>query len=336
MTLPFTGGALRRRGCLAAAALALLGTLAPAAQAQDDFPSRNLTLIVPYPAGGANDAVGRLIGQKMAEVLGQAVVVDNRPGAGTAIGTAMAARAPSDGYTLVLGSLASHAVTPNLLGYKVAGYDPVADFAPLGLIGKAPIIATVGTDSRYTSLAAVVEQARKTPGQVMYGSAGNGSPLHLAGALFGRAAGVEMTHVPYKGGNAHTLDLIAGRLDVIFDTSTSALPLTRGGKARALAVAAPTRLAELPDVPTFAEAGYKNFQVDAWYALYTRAKTPAPVLRKLGDALAKVMQMPDVNERLQQFAITPAHGSAEQLAVFTRQELDKYGTVIREMNIRPD
>jgi tripartite-type tricarboxylate transporter receptor subunit TctC len=324
-----------RRAILASAGLLVAGGAALAQTAADSaYPQRAVTLIVPYPAGGANDAIGRLVGQKLAEAVGQPVIIDNRPGAGTTIGTALAAKAPADGYTLVLGSLASHAVGPHLIAK--AGYDPVRDFAPVGLIGTAPIIATVPKDSKYATLKALVDDAKAHPGEVMYGSAGNGSPLHLAGELFNQDANVKMVHVPYKGGNAHTLDLIGGRLAVIFDTSTAAMPMIRGDKIRALAVAAPARLPELPNVPTFAEAGYPKFEVNGWYALYAPAKTPQPVVARLSAELGKIMALPDVQEKLRGFAVRPAYGSPQELAKFTQSEYAKYGQVIKSASITVD
>lgn len=324
-----------RRAMLAAAGLAAAcGGTAAWAQSAGAYPQRPLTLIVPYPAGGANDAIGRLVGQKLSDALGQPVVIDNRPGAGTTIGTALAAKAPADGYTLVLGSLASHAVGPHLIAK--AGYDPVRDFAPIGLIGTAPIIATVAKDSKYATLKAVVDDAKAHPGEVMYGSAGNGSPLHLAGELFNQAANVKLVHVPYKGGNAHTLDLIGGRLAVIFDTSTAAMPMIRGDKIRALAVASPSRLPELPGVPTFAEAGYPNFEVNAWYALYAPARMPQPVVARLSAELGKLMALPDVQDKLRGFAVRPAYGSPQELGQFTQSEYAKYGQVIKSASITVD
>ncbi len=331
---PFTGLKASRRVLLSAIALAAASWLPTVAQAQAAYPNRPVTLIVPYPAGGANDAVGRLIGQKLAETLGQPVVVDNRPGAGTTIGTALAAKAPADGYTIVLGSLASHAVSPHLI--PSAGYDAVKDFAAIGLIGVAPIVATVNKESSYVSLKSLVDDANKRPGEVMYGSAGNGSPLHLAGELFSLAAAVNMTHVPYKGGSAHTMDLIGGRLSVIFDTTTAAMPMIKGDKIRAIAVSSPTRLPELPNVPTFAESGYTGFEVSGWYALYAQAKTPADVIARLSTDLGKVMKMPEVESKLRGLAVKPSYGSPQELAAFTQSEFTKYGKVIKAANIKAD
>jgi tripartite-type tricarboxylate transporter receptor subunit TctC len=316
--------------------LALATTFAAAtpALAQSDYPSKPITLIVPYPAGGANDAVARLVGQKMAEGLKQPVIIDNKPGAGTTIGTALVAKAPADGYTLVLGSLASHAVAPHLYGKP--GYHAIDDFAPLGTIGLAPIVLVVAKDAPYADLKAVVDAAKAKPDMLTYGSSGNGSPLHLAGELFKQAAHIKVTHVPYKGGNAHTMDLMGGRLDIILDTATSAVPMIKGDKVRPLAVAASQRMAEFPNVPTFAEAGYPGFEVSAWYALYAPAKTPKPVLDRLNAELNAALKASEVSDKLKNLGVRPVSGSAAELAAFTKAEYDRYEKVMREGNIRID
>ena len=321
----------RRSALLLALAAACV---APLAQAQADYPNKPVTLVVPYPAGGANDAVARLVGQKMAEGLKQPVIIDNKPGAGTTIGTALVAKAPADGYTLVLGSLASHAVAPHL--YAKPGYQAIDDFAAIGTIGLAPIVLIVAKESPYADLKALVAAAKAKPDMLTYGSAGNGSPLHLAGELFKQAAKVQVTHVPYKGGNAHTMDLMGGRLDMILDTATSAVPMIKGDKVRPLAVAAPARMAEYPNVPTFAEAGYPGFEVSAWYALYAPARTPKAVLDRLNAELAAALKNPEVSDKLRNLGVRPLSGSADALASFTKAEYERYGKVMREGNIRID
>ena len=321
----------RRSALLLALAAACV---APLAQAQADYPNKPVTLVVPYPAGGANDAVARLVGQKMAEGLKQPVIIDNKPGAGTTIGTALVAKAPADGYTLVLGSLASHAVAPHL--YAKPGYQAIDDFAAIGTIGLAPIVLIVAKESPYADLKALVAAAKAKPDMLTYGSAGNGSPLHLAGELFKQAAKVQVTHVPYKGGNAHTMDLMGGRLDMILDTATSAVPMIKGDKVRPLAVAASARMAEYPNVPTFAEAGYPGFEVSAWYALYAPAKTPKAVLDRLNAELAAALKNPEVSDKLRNLGVRPLSGSADALASFTKAEYERYGKVMREGNIRID
>lgn len=322
-----------------AALTALVGTAAAAAALTalpsfaQGYPSRPITVVVPYPAGGANDMLGRLIGQKMGEALGATVIVDNKPGAGALLGADIVAKAAPDGYTVLVGGLATHAASPNLIK---ANYNPLTDFEPIGLIGSGSIIAITNNESPYKSLKDVVDAARKSPGAVMYGSSGNGSPLHLAGELFVANTKVEMTHVPYKGGSAHTLDLIGGRLNVIFDTSTNSMPMIKSGKVRPLAVALPARSPDLPNVPTFAEAGFPEFQFTAWYAMFAPAKTPKDVLAKLNGALKTALQNPEVIEKLRGVGVATSSGDAGELAKLVPAEYERIGKLIKTANIKAD
>lgn len=325
--------ASRRAVLTSMVATGMVSALAGTSWAQASFPNKTLTFVVPYPAGGANDMLGRLIGQKMAEALGGTAIIDNRPGAAALLGAGVVARAPADGHTLLVGGLATHAASPNLLK---ADYDPLKDFEPVGLIGSAPIIAITYLDSPFKTLKDVAEAAQKDPTAVMYGSSGNGSPLHLAGEMFTAQAKVQMTHVPYKGGNAHILDLIGGRVPVIFDTATNCMPLLKAGKVRALAVGASARLPELPQVPTFAEAGYPQFDFSAWYAIFVPAKTPKPVVAKLSAALGSALKNPDVVSRLNSVGITVATGDTATLARFLPGEYERIGRLIKAANIKPD
>src|SRR5258706_4131601 len=315
----------------AAAVLAAGSALAPAAVAEN-YPTKPIVIIVPMPAGGANDAVARMLGQKMSESMGQPIVIDNRPGAGGTIGSSIVAKAAADGYTLLMGGFATHAGGPHL--YPTSGYDALKDFAPIGLIGVAPIVATVAKESPYANLKALVDDAKAKPDMITYGSSGNGSPLHLAAALFNEAAGIKLLHLTYQGGNAHTTDLIGGRIGVIFDTSTSAMPLIRGGRVRALAASGTSRLPGLPDVPTFSALGDPQYEVGGWYDLYAPAQTPADVIAKLNAELNKAIANPEAQQKLQGFAIRPAPGTVQQLAAFTKAENDKYGKLIKSLNIQ--
>jgi len=323
-----------RRGfskLLAVTILASIGVVGTA-HAQS-YPTKPITLIVPYPAGGANDMLGRLIGQKMSEKLGQQFIIENKPGAGTLIGATLVAKGTPDGYTLLVGGFASNSVSPLL--FK-AEYDPIKDFEPIGMFGTAPTVIITYPESPYKTIKDVVDAAKKKPGEIMYGSSGNGSPLHMSGEMFTAQAGVQMTHVPYKGGSAHILDLIGKRLDVIFDTSTNSTPLIKGGKVRPIAVSSKTRLPDFPDVPTLTEAGYPDFSVNGWYALYAPAKTPAPIVEKLSAELQKVLQMPEVIEKLRGVGVTPGTGKADELAKYAPAELEKYRKLIKDANIKAD
>ncbi len=330
MSFPKT---LSRRHILATAATTALAAVGGAALAQTPFPSKTMTFVVPYPAGGANDMLGRLIGQKMAEALGGSAIIDNKPGAGAMLGASAVARAQADGHTLLIGGLATHAASPHMLK---ADYDPLKDFEPVGMIGNAPIIAITFNESPYKTLKEVVDAARKDPKGVMYGSSGNGSPLHLAGELFVAQNKLDMTHVPYKGGNAHIMDLMGGRVPVIFDTATNCMPLVKTGKVRALAVGTSARLADLPNVPTFAEAGFPQFDFSAWYAVFAPAKTPKDVVAKLSAALGTALKNPDVIAKLNGVGVSVGTGDAAQLARFLPGENERIGRLIKAANIKPD
>jgi tripartite-type tricarboxylate transporter receptor subunit TctC len=217
-----------------------------------------------------------------------------------------------------------------------ADYDPLKDFEPIGMVGTAPIIVIVPPDSPLKSLKDVAEAAKKDPKGMMYGSSGNGSPLHLAGEIFTTIAHVQMEHVAYKGGNAHIVDLLGGRIPVIFDTTTNATPLIKGGKVRAIAVGTSARLPDFPNVPTFAEQGYPQFQFSTWYALFAPAKTPKDVTAKLSAALAKTLKQPDVAKKLQEVGVTVGSGDAAELAKFVPIEHERIGKLIRTANIKPD
>ncbi len=323
----------RRRFTQVLAVAAVAGLSCISGAYAQNYPAKPITLIVPYPAGGANDMLGRLIGQKMADRLGQQVLVDNRPGAGTLIGATMVAKAPPDGYTLLVGGFASNAVSPHL--FK-AEYDPLTAFEPIGMFGTAPSVVITHLNSPYKTLKDLVDAAKKKPGEIMYGSSGNGSPPHMGGEMFATIADIKMTHVPYKGGSAHILDLIGGRLDAIFDTSTSAIPLIKGGKVRPIAVSSKTRLPDLPDVPTFIESGYPDYTVGGWYALYAPAKTPKTIVDKLSTELQAVLKMPDVIEKLRGVGVTPGTGDTEELVKYGPLEYAKYGKIIKDANIKAE
>lgn len=322
------------RRALAVGLAALAGTaLAPIAMAQGAFPSKPITIVVPYPPGGANDMLGRLIGQKMGEALGTQVIVENKPGAAALLGANAVAKAAPDGYTVLVGGLATHAASPNLIK---ADYNPLTDFEAIGLIGQAPIVATVSNESPHKTLKDLVDADKKSPGAVMYGSSGNGSPLHLAGEMFTEMSATKMTHVPYKGGNAHTLDLIGGRLHVIFDTTTAAMGQIKGGKIRAIAVGLPQRSPDLPGVPTFAESGFPQWQFSAWYGMFAPAKTPKDVVAKLSGALQTALKNPEVVDKLRGVGVTTASGDAAELAKLVPIEHARIAQLIKSANIKAD
>ncbi len=333
MTLSLASIKFTRRA-LALGLAAFAGvSVVPAALAQAYPAAKPISFVVPYPAGGANDMLGRLIGQKMGEVLGATVIIDNKPGAGALLGANAVAKAAPDGYSVLVGGLATHAASPHLIK---ADYDPLKDFEAIGLLGQAPIIVITANESPLKTLKDVADGAKKGPGEMMYGSSGNGSPLHLAGELFDSINGTQMTHVPYKGGNAHIIDLIGGRVPVIFDTATNSMPLIRGGKVRPLAVSMPQRLPDLPNVPTFAEAGFPGFQFTAWYGLFVPAKTPKDIVAKLSGALQAVLKQPEVVEKLRSVGVSPASGDAAELTKLVPLEYERIGKLIKQANIKAD
>jgi tripartite-type tricarboxylate transporter receptor subunit TctC len=298
------------------------------------YPAKPLRMIIPYPPGGGNDTLGRLFAAKLSDRLGQPVVVENRPGAGTLIGTDAAAKSAPDGYTILLSSIATHALSPNL--YSKVPYDPIRDFAPVTLLGIAPTVLVARSDLPAKDLAEFVAAARAKPGGFTYASGGNGTPPHINGEVFKAVAGVDLLHVPFKGGGPALVDLMAGRVDVMLDTAASAMPHVRSGKLRALAITGAKRSAEYPDLPTFAEAGLSGYDTNAWYSVHAPAGTPPEVVRRLNAELVASLKEPDVQARFKQLTTEPVGNTPDEFAAFVRAELDKYARVIKSAGIRLD
>ena len=298
------------------------------------YPSKPVKMIIPYPPGGGNDTLGRLFAVKLGERIGQPVVVENRPGAGTLIGTEAAAKSTPDGYTILLSSIATHALSPNL--YSKVPYDPIRDFAPITLLGIAPTVLVVTNDLPAKDLAELVAAAKAKPGALAYASGGNGTPPHINGEVFKSVAGVDLLHVTYKGGGPALVDLIAGRVQVMLDTAASAMPHVRGGKLRALAITGPKRSSEYPDLPTFAEAGLPQYDTNAWYSMHAPAGTPPEVVRRLNAELVASLKDADVQARFKQLSTEPVGNTPEEFAAFVRAELDKYARIIKSAGIRLD
>jgi tripartite-type tricarboxylate transporter receptor subunit TctC len=327
------GNALSRGiAAIAVGAAALSAVFAAHAQS---YPTKAVRLIVPYPAGGATDFFARLVFPKMGEALGQQVVVENKPGAGTAIGASEVARSAPDGYTLLLGDAGTYAFNPTL--YKRLSYDPVKDFAPVSLTGRFALILTVNPNSiKAASLKEFVDVAKSQPGKVDYGAPGPGSPIHLAMELFKQRAGLTMTPIPYKGGADAMNDLVGGRIGAMFLDIASGLPQIRGGKVRALAVASDKRVAALPELPTIGESGYPGFEAWAWQGFVAPAGTPRAVVDKLNSEFAKVMADPVIKQRLSESGFEPQISTPEQFAAYMKSEIAKWQKVIRDSNISLD
>jgi len=322
------------RRSISIAVLACAVALTGPACAQS-YPAKPIRMIVPYPAGGATDFFARAVFPKMGETLGQSVLVENRPGAGTAIGASEVARSAPDGYTLLLGDAGTYAFNPTL--YKKLSYNPAKDFAPVSLTGRFALILAVNpTTVKAASLKEFVDAAKSQPGKLDYGAPGPGSPIHLAMELFKQRAGITMTPIPYKGGADALNDLIGGRIGAMFLDIASGLPQIRGGKVKALAVASDKRVAALPDLPTIGEAGYPGFEAWAWQGFVAPAGTPREVVMKLKSEFAKVMADPTIRQRLSESGFEPQTSSPEQFSAYMKSEIAKWEKVIRDSNISLD
>ena len=324
-----SNAALKRRCFALATAAAAALSLAPlAAQAQAAFPAKPITIIVPFSAGGTTDILARVVGQYMARDLGQTVVVDNRAGAGGNIGGQAAARAPADGYTLFMGTVGTHAINQSL--YKKMPFDPIKDFAPLSRVAMVPNLLVANPSQPFKSVKEMIAYAKANPGKVNFGSAGNGSSIHLSGELFKQMTGVDMQHVPYKGSAPAVSDLIGGQISVMFDNMPSAIPHVKAGKLRALAVTTAKRSPALPDVPTIAEAGVPGYEATSWFGLLAPAGTPAPVVAKLNASILKALADPEVKKKLAEQGAEPHGEKPEQFAAFIESETLKWGKVVKE------
>ena len=316
------------------AVLFVFGACVASTALSQDYPSRPIRIIVPFPAGGTADLLARQIGQIMSEALRQQVLIENRAGAGGNIGADLAARSKPDGYTLLMGTVSTHAINPNL--YPKMPYDPVKDFAPVTMVARMPNLLVVHPSVPANNVAELIALAKARPGALAFASAGNGTTQHLAGELFKKMAGVDMIHVPYKGNAPAVTDLVGGQVQVMFDNIPVSLQQVRAGKLRALAVTGPARSPVLPELPTLAEAALPGYSITSWFGLYAPSGTSPQIIERLNREANKALATAQIRRRLTDQGIEPAGGTPGQFADFMRAELVKWGKIVRESGARVD
>jgi tripartite-type tricarboxylate transporter receptor subunit TctC len=315
---------------MAAAGLALCAFTATAAE---PYPSQPIKWVVPFPPGGAMDAMARTLGERLSVSMKQAVIIENRPGAGGAIGSGMVAKAPPDGHTMLIVSI-GHAVNPSI--YPKLPYDATRDFEPVSLVGVVPNLLVAHPSVKANNVKELIALAKAQPGKLSYASAGNGTTVHLAAELFNSMAGVDIMHVPYKGSAPAVTDLMGGQVDIMFDSLSSARPYVESGKLKALAVTTSTRSSVFPTVPTVAESGLPGYELSGWYAVFVPAKTPKPIVERLNAELVKALKEPNVRARFALIGAEPVGSSPQELANTLKTETARWAKIVRERNIKAD
>ena len=322
---------LSRRASLALALSLLSATMLGAPAQAQDYPDRTVTLVVPFAAGGSTDLVARVIAQKMSDILGQQVIVQNVGGGGGSIGAANVAKAEPDGYTVLMGTVATHALNPLML--KTKPYDAEKDFAPVSLLVVVPNVLVVNPQLEAKTVQELIDLLKAKPGEYSYASSGNGTPLHLSGELFKKMAGVDMTHIPYKGAGPALNDVLGNQVPIMFDNLPSSSSHIKGGTLRALGVTTKDKAASFPDIPTIAETvpGYETY---TWNALFAPAGTPPEVVTKLSQAAAEAMKDPGVKKQLDDFSARVVGSTPDELAAHVKAEIAKWTPIVKEANIQ--
>lgn len=313
---------------------AALATLTPSLAAAQAFPSKPVKLVIPFPPGGSLDNVGRLIAQKLSEAWGQQVVIENKPGAGGNIGADAVAKSPPDGYTAVMGALSTHAVNPSL--YRTMPYDAAKDFAPISNVAITPNVLIVSVKSPIHTLPELIAYAKANPGKVNFGSGSNGSAGHLAGELFKIDTGTDVMHIPYKGGAPALQALLAGDTQFMFDNLANAMAQVKGGTVRPIAVTTAQRSKLAPDLPTMAEAGMPGFDISTWFGLLAPAGTPPEVIAKWNADVVKVLNSPEVREKMLAQGAEPSPTTPAEFAAFIAKERDKYAKIVKASGAKVD
>ena len=304
----------------------VLMSIASPTQAQPNWPSKPITIVVPFPPGGATDALARAIASRLGPALGQPVIIDYKPGAGATLGAAIVAQAPADGYTLLMGAV-HHTIAANV--YKNLTYDFQNDFTPITIVGVVPNILVVNANKPIYSVKELLAQAKTEPNKLSYGSNGNGTAQHLIGTQFQMLTGTEILHVPYRGSAPLTTDLLGGQIDMSFDATTSTLPHIKAGKLRPLAVITPKRSVFLPNVPTLSEAGVPGINITTWFGLLAPAGTPKPIVRQLHNAIIKIIKTPEFKAQLEEVGAEPIGNTQEEMTKQIADELDKFNYLVK-------
>lgn len=324
---------LAARRSVLASLLGMLAVALPLHGAAQAYPAKPVKVVVGYAAGGAVDIVARTVGQSLSASLGQPVLVENKPGAGTNIAVRSVIDAAPDGYTLLM---AANALAANMALYQPAPFDAERDLVPVALIGRVPVVIAVNPSAPFNTIAKLIEAAKAKPGSIAFASPGNGSTPHMAVELFARAAGISLQHVPYRGGAPAITDAIGGQLPLVAVNALEVLPHVKSGKLKVLAALSPTRSAIFPDVPTIAESGFPGFEASVWYGLLAPAATPKPVVARLHAEVQKALQSPQVRERMTSVGGEVVPASAEQFGALIHSERQRYEKLVREAHIKPD
>ncbi len=317
--------------CCAGVGIAIAGA---SALAQERFPTRPIRMICPFPPGGTTDLVARLVAQKLTEAWSQQVVVDNRPGAGGVIGTEMVAKAAPDGYTMLLGSITTHAVNPAL--YRKLSFDPLRDFQPVSLVVSSPQLLAVHPSVAAKTVKELIALAKAKPGQLNYASAGTGTSPHLTFELFKSMAGIEVVHVPYKGTGPAITDLLGGQTHMMITGVVALMPHVKSGKLRALGVTSAKPVPALPDTPTVAESGIPGFDVSSWFGVFVPAGTPRPIVMKSNQEIKKILTNPETRQRLIDQGADPASNTPEEFMAYVKSEMTRWGQVVRSTGAKAE
>jgi tripartite-type tricarboxylate transporter receptor subunit TctC len=323
----------RRAGLALSVATLATAFLAGPSFAQT-YPDRTITMVVPFAAGGSTDLVARILAQKLSEQMGQSVVVENRAGAGGNIGAASVAKAAPDGYTILYGTISTHALNP--LMAKKSAYDPVKDFEPIILVGNIPNVLVVNPSVPAKNVQELIALVKANPDKYSYASSGVATPLHLSGEMFNSMAGTKMAHVPYRGAGPAMNDLIAGQVPILFDNLPSSVEFIKAGKIRALAVTTKTRVEQMPDIPTMDEQGLKGYETYSWQALFAPAKTPQPIIDKLNAEVKKALADPALQKRLKDLTMTVTPSTPAELGRFVQDQLTLWGPITKATGVQVD